>query len=327
MVLVVFQHVRLFVLDLPLESSPFALFFIEFRMPMFFFISGYIAYKSRQWWNFENYSRRILTKARVQLIPTIVFYSIFAYLQVHNWTFPGGFWFTLVLFEMFFIYFSTALCLKRFNHIYEWIVLLTISGLLFYLKFKVSYFPYIKFLCLEELGSYYIFFVFGLFARCFKEKFNAFCNNKIVMFVGVFIPLLLLLLQYGPFHMQLRAGLTSLVKLVNGYLLIIVIFSLFRTKAEYWAKDGVIQNSTEYIGRRTLDIYMIHYFLIPAVPSLHEWLASFNSYVIEFVVCTILSLIVVGLCLMISAFLRQSSIISEYLFGVKNPKKTIKESC
>ena len=49
MLLVVFAHVELFCLDIHMEESLIGSIFITFRMPMFFFISGFIAYKAINW--------------------------------------------------------------------------------------------------------------------------------------------------------------------------------------------------------------------------------------------------------------------------------------
>lgn len=45
MLLVVFGHVMMFTFGIGGYNSVIGSFFLTFRMPMFFFISGYIAYK------------------------------------------------------------------------------------------------------------------------------------------------------------------------------------------------------------------------------------------------------------------------------------------
>lgn len=272
MLLVVYQHIRYFTLgNLPIEDSAIALFFIAFRMPMFFFISGYIAYKTLNYWSFENYRKRLITKMRVQLIPTIIFWSVFKYFQIRNWGFPGGFWFTEVLFEMFCIYFTVALLSKLVSSKIEEIFLICFALILFFIKGKFAIYPNLEFLQLTELSRYFIFFILGLFCRKYNNGFIALTGNKYVLTLCILTPLFLLSIVYGPLKFPLERGLAGLVSLVNGICLVIVIFTMFRKSENYWNKDGATQRCLEYIGRRTLDIYMLHYSTCPSRSSpLHK---------------------------------------------------------
>ena len=114
MILVVFSH-----LIFPASSNLNNLF-ITFRMPLFFFISGYIAYKANEIWNLSNYTTKLLNKCRIQLIPTLVFGLLFSYIiREHNFptfAFDGmkdGYWFTIVLLEMFVIYYTYSLITNK----------------------------------------------------------------------------------------------------------------------------------------------------------------------------------------------------------------------
>ena len=53
MILVVFAHVLLWTFNLGNHETVIGSLFITFRMPMFFFISGYISYKSTQLWTYS----------------------------------------------------------------------------------------------------------------------------------------------------------------------------------------------------------------------------------------------------------------------------------
>lgn len=57
MLLVVFSHIETFCYDIPFNESILSSLFITFRMPMFFFISGYIAYK-KELWNLNIYKKK-----------------------------------------------------------------------------------------------------------------------------------------------------------------------------------------------------------------------------------------------------------------------------
>lgn len=114
MILVVLHHItqpsQSFINDL----------FITFRMPLFFFVSGYITFKANETWNLTNVINKAIKKIKIQLIPTIIFGLIFTYtIQNCNLTsfilhpYKFGYWFTLVLLEIFIIYYSINLILNK----------------------------------------------------------------------------------------------------------------------------------------------------------------------------------------------------------------------
>ena len=57
--------------------SPALSFLVLFRMPLFFFISGFLAYKANADWSFSGFSRMMGKKIRIQIIPTVVFFFCF----------------------------------------------------------------------------------------------------------------------------------------------------------------------------------------------------------------------------------------------------------
>lgn len=61
MLLVVFSHIETFCYHISFDQSILSSLFITFRMPMFFFISGYIAYK-KGIWDFSTYKKNLQEK-------------------------------------------------------------------------------------------------------------------------------------------------------------------------------------------------------------------------------------------------------------------------
>ena len=104
-----------------------------FRMPLFFFISGFIAYKGSECWNLSFFKQRFATKIRAQLIPAIVFYIFFA-LCFGGKPFGfltegfGYFWFTPVLFGIFCIYFPCCYLLREHPKALDGILLAIAAG-------------------------------------------------------------------------------------------------------------------------------------------------------------------------------------------------------
>lgn len=315
MLLVVWQHVRYFTFGCPETTSKFAMFCITFRMPMFFFISGFIAYKAGEFWTRKNYLSRLGTKARVQLVPTVVFWLLYAGLFIHKnpLPFPERFWFTWALFMMFAIYFTVALLTSRSKLHLEDFILIAIAVVGVALQNKLP-----RELDIYLLGKHFIAFAAGLLARKYQEHFLRLISNRWFVLAAIVLPFAWHALVYGP-NLQVKFLVRSMdyVRPVIALLILSVIFNWFRENAEFWNRSGWLQNTMEYIGRRTLDIYMLHYFFLPDLRTvnLKSWL-WFNSAT-EFVIVGAVTVAVVAASLVASAYIRRSRLLGFLLFAAK----------
>ena len=114
MLLVVANHVYGSTLNANTGRSMFMSLCLMFRMPLFFFVSGFLAYKASMVWTFRETLALMWKKAKIQIIPTLVFMTTYVALVAnhfweqlgHAWSMPtkSGYWFTLVLLEMFLVY-------------------------------------------------------------------------------------------------------------------------------------------------------------------------------------------------------------------------------
>lgn len=322
MLMVIYCHVRLFSLKQSPGSSPIGTFFSTVMVHLFFFISGYLAYKKGRQWSATTYGKEVYSKAVMLLIPTVVFWAILVYFQIYPWEFPAGFWFTEVLFEMFFLYLTVAFIMRGCKPVVEDIVLISICLVMFVFSFKMTSIPFSSNLCLYQLGNYFGAFLLGLFCKKYNDLFVRFISNKWLLTLTIIIPLANLFLMYGPAKLPVTGFTWEVVRLINGMILSIAIFALFRNNAEYWNKTGKLQKYAVFIGRRTLDLYMIHYFFLPTMPILGNYFSNGQNYTIEFIVVAILTIAIVSCSLAVSAFLRTSPILSKYLFGVSSKPST-----
>lgn len=122
MILVIFAHVCHFCLGD--DRMGYNAVFILFRLPCFFFISG---------WLFEPIAQRpFKTVARhkmmVQLLPTFIFLLLLApppFFFHQLGTLKGGYWFTFVLFEFFILYMLIVRLGKKWT---PWVALMITIG-------------------------------------------------------------------------------------------------------------------------------------------------------------------------------------------------------
>lgn len=80
----------------------------------------------------------------------------------------------------------------------------------------------------------------------------------------------------------------------------------------------------QYVGKHTLDIYLLHYFIIPDLSRYRNFFIFDGK---EFFVGEILimglciTVPIIALCLLLSVVLRKSSVLEKYLFGVMPKSK------
>ena len=279
MILVVYAHVCYFCLDGPLMG--FNRIFYLFRLPCFFMISG---------WLFEPVARRpfrevIRHKAMVQLLPTFIFLLLLApppefFHQLG--TLKGGYWFTFVLFEFFVIYLLIARLGPKWR---PWVVL-----------------------------------VIALSAFCCARYYNVLHTSasgvqSVILNVLGFLSVTLWRFFLTSHRDNLPFEMFRFF--VGGITGMWFVFTCFRLSGS-WLERLHLSRPLQYVGTRTLDIYLLHYFFLPRfLLPYADRLKAFDSQFIEFWVIFAIALIVLGLTLLASYLIRLSPFLGHYLFGVK----------
>lgn len=55
---------------------------LTFRMPLFFFVSGFFSYRAIMWWNKRRVGDILKRKTQAQIICTVIFLSIYQYVKL-----------------------------------------------------------------------------------------------------------------------------------------------------------------------------------------------------------------------------------------------------
>ena len=301
----------------------------RFRMPTFFFISGWLFYKAGRIWNGQAIRSIIRKKFMVQIIPTAVFMLL--YLMMFNLldissfgSDKKGYWFTIVLFEYFVIYILAEILFNRQDtfkgEIRVMIFILIISVTAFYyakyytqyaveLGFWKDILGFLSFVKIRHI----IFFWFGTFVRRHFERFVQLTNHPYVtaIMIGIFTAIIV-----WPVLLSTE-GIEYITYILAGISGTVICFTFFRIHEQHFSNDTWYGRSLQLIGRRTLDIYLVHYFVLPYdIVQTDVWLHYHNNTL--FVpMALILALWVVVISLLISNILRISPILSKYLFGTK----------
>lgn len=335
MILVVLSHVAQFSFEL--GDSFVNEVFMSFRMPLFFFVSGFIGYKANVEWTGRMWWTMTRKKLMVQLVPTFVFGLIYtyAYLDLDFISFITnfnklGYWFTIVLLEMFFLLYSMNFVLCKFDKSdskpSKTLGLLFIVGCLYIVRFIPSHFPsfngFYNILTLHYTTAYFFYFALGYICSMYKEKFNAILDKKSFVIVAMFlfaisfyVRRIYILPHLGDSVIMSLLGMV--VPLIIGASGLLIVFNTFRVYSYVFSSDTQVGKSLQYIGKRTLDIYLLHYFFLPYIPQIGRMLSQGNNVALELLFGGIISLLVIGLCLVVSNVIRTSPILAKYLFGVK----------
>ena len=334
MILVVSYHVAQFGFGESEKISASLPFLVLFRMPLFFFVSGFLAYKSTWLWTPRSFVSLTWKKLKVQVLPALLFLCVFLVLKgrlpfvegfmkcMHSPT-KGGYWFTWVLLQMFLIYYIVAAIFQRMGKKVEhiaifglWIASLVASLSLYMPQefgkwYKTDFMMYSSFY--EALKFFQFFLMGNLVHRHWQQVQRLFDGRW-------FFPLITVLAFFCcadlfKWH-SLKLEWTNLPNMLAMYTLMFIVVIFFRHYQQYFTQQTRVGKGLQYIGTRTLDVYLLHFILLPKIPQVGAWLnANHPNFVIDIVLSVSVALIIIAFCLLVSNILRMSPLFKEYLFG------------
>lgn len=323
MFLVVVIHVMLNI-GMEGSSTVFGNFICSFRLPLFFFVSGFFSWRPLDKWTRATTKRVTTQKFRAQIICAILFYALLSYSRGTNlfgWLNNGfgAYWFTGVLFLMYIAYLISVAISRLCRRDYS-LVIMTIFALFGIILIATHNYPNNRLWTIingTNLCLFLQYYVAGMFYRKYKNQIGAFLNRDIVkalLMVGFIVIFCLGYLDYVIQRPMLNLILSSEVITYVGVFMIV---SLFDGAKDYFQKNNVVSNTLCKIGQRSLDVYMMHYFFLPSLLFLGPWLSTGNTVLFQIVISATISLAVIGICLLLSNCLRQSHFLAVWLFGVR----------
>lgn len=316
MILVVFSHVCFFMFHVPSVSNNI---FILFRMPLFFFISGLMSYTV---YTPEIVKKRSRNRLLGQLLPTLTvgFLFVMTYstpsLSVLIDPFKAGYWFTFVMVEIFFFYVLIARFFYHYN-ISEKLQTLLLVIVILILSLAATpltdsgFFerPISTGFSLSLFFKHAPYFFFGILAKMHLHKFITFMRNEYIYCLTIVA--FIWLLFYNLFGKS---------ELIQGFLGILIVYRTFEYYKDFFSCKTKVGKCLNYIGRNTLEIYLIHYFfifnLIPFAAFIPINILQ-SSWVIELFIFLLIAVCVVCLCLGVVKLVRVSSILDSLLFGFR----------
>ncbi len=331
MILVVFGHVLL-MMGFPTDSTILGSILLTFRMPLFFFVSGFFAYRALDKWTMKFCRSVLKRKFQAQIICTIFFYSLFQFchdknplLMLHEGF--SWFWFTIVLFQMFVLY----MCLASIEHftgkryiVTPSLICLSIVFFVIFVKSTGINFRVWSVLQWYYLVEYFQFFAFGILSRKYYHLLNKCLSSDTFRTAVILIYIISLMAIYG-FNRHLQdfdSGLYNIMSMVIvRYSGLFTIFIMFFSNDKYFSGENRPCRWLRFVGRRTLDIYMLHVFILPNLLFLQPYLTGKGMLLSLLTIGLAGAILDIALCLFISNLLRCSDFLSRWLFGEKQRRK------
>ena len=298
----------------------------QVRMPLFFLISGFLFFKTDKVWNPAGVAGFLKKKVTVQILsPTIFMLLYFLYMGIGfkegilNKS-KCGYWFTYTLFQFFIIFITTQVIfrlLKLKDKYYDTAILL--SGFLVCIISLESTHEYsfwnrnLTYFLGTGKWDLYIFFVIGTVVKKYFTDFEKLLKNKLTLLLCA---LLLIVININRDY---------LINLIDYYVLqfacgtisILFLFSIFRNLENQLSQERRAGKIMQFIGCRTLDIYLIHFFLVYSEFGRSIIDIELSNNILQIIYIIFITTITVALALFISSILRLNTTVGNFLFGSK----------
>ena len=374
MILVVAYHVGQMCFGMNLKTSTSMPLIVLFRMPLFFLVSGFLAWKADMIWTRRRLGTMIWKKFKIQVIPTIVFLTVCLVVRAKEFwpameramasPTKSGYWFTWALLIMFVIYYVFAYFEQKIqgtptakaplqlprggekgplpasprggekpsgwlippprgSRRGAWgiLVLWLVSIIIYETAFMPKYFKYpgsafMRYSSLIEVVYYFQFFLFGNVVHRYWDKVERLFDSR-WFFPVVTVIAFVCAADVLKWH-TLRLMWVNLPRTVAMYALMLMVVMFFRYYKDSMSKETVVGRGLQYIGVRTLDIYLLHFILMPRLKMVGPWLDGLHpNFLLEVVMTVGVALVVIVFCCLASNILRVSPFFKKYLFGRK----------
>lgn len=279
----------------------------SFHMHLFMFISGFVAYVSPE---VKDVYKKVLKRICSYVCPAyLIGFVISAYLQIVpvevEYVHFNGYWYLKSLAIFCVIQLLLLRCKKK---LIEIIIVLAILSL-FYIGWRRLPSQVAEMLCLEHNVCFYPFFLCGYYVRRFK-LIDIILKKNWLFTIG--------LLGYMFFSILCFPNdlVTELAQRYLAPLMAVIALVYYFSNV----KSTRINKYLEYLGGRTLDVYLYHCFFIIhfSMFDIKEWCASLfssDNTLIAFFLSLLVSVILIHLSVFVGDFLKTSVVIRKFLYG------------
>lgn len=324
MLMVVTGHILC--LSINHSNSPLFLFFnIELEVPLFFFVSGLVCPPILDCGWSEAFAR-IFRKVVALVVPAILFLALYDQLSGRSFvegltvSYKHGYWFTITLAEFISMHTIASMLLRSFGrktYIMSMLMLCVILIIVSGISMRYEYGSAIIGLFGLTHLKHFVYFFLGTYISSVSLPPVLNRRWKIAAIVAAVILFTAHVACYG-------LGLASSTIYIFHRLLSFGSVCLFYLLLRYWAPCSASRagRGLQFIGRRTLDIYFIHYFFLPRhLDAVGVWFETNSNFIVEYIFAIVAAIAVMAVALGVGAIIRLSPILSHILLAVHLPAK------
>lgn len=345
--MVVMGHVITFCVR-EIDSTPLFKFIEQIHMPLFFFISGWFGYRTLT----ASPGKTIANRFKQLIVPMVVMSSLWIFYFNHSgldsplkstfadlWSeqWKNGYWFTLVLFEIIVVQLALNRVFSRFNSFVAKLLTAVVAWIMLYFINSAVGETTSNLLSLNIVVSFWPAYISGFLAAGYQQSFNRLLTSNVFItccFV-VAAPLLYLLCWYWEFPMisdELRSYIIA--GLFHIPLAIIAIATVKPWAERAYAATASTATRTiadiwSLLGRKSLAIYLMHYFFLFNLSALRPMLVDVKlSFVPIFFISAIVAAGIIAVVLMFERIIATSPLLGWLLTGtpIKSTPKPAKAS-
>ena len=326
------------------ESAIAFIALASIHMPLFFVISGYLSgCKNPSTTNLTWIPKYIKSKVQKLLLPLLIIPILYAlcmnanveaarvyYLEsIVPSTMHAGYWFTLALFQtfLFFLLFKVLVHLtiklpffsrkgeNLFPELFWMIAIILLVRLFIAPSLLTSHeriYKMISFSKVDDLLPY--FFIGYLLSK--KEKYISLLKSSILVATAACLFFLFFYdkIAYDRWRYDYIITISGLIILYN-----------IVTRLHFRDGKKTISPLFIYLGKNSLPIYLIHYFLLPELPMVKEFLDQIGNpnriFLVETTLATLNALFVIGASLFITKAIRLNKYLAFLLLGDNLPRR------
>ncbi len=306
------------------------------HMPLFFFIAGYFTYRSTS--DGASFAMPRLSQRFTQLIiPMVAVGALWFWYFPHSGlqsplsdTLQGalfdeykqGYWFPLVLFEIAIIY-SLSTFLLRLGHsiLGEASICLLISAIVALITYSVLSPDAVNYSSLGLTATFLPVFLAGVLARKHRNGFQHLYASQWATTAAIVIGgyMVYIRMYYWEFEFMTSPYLAMLVTVMWHLCLAVIAFAVITPWAERAPQSSRMINAWSLLGRESLGIYLLHYFLLFPMPMLQEPLRGLGlGFVPTFTVAAVTASIIVAITLALIRIVKLSQPLATVLIGAKS---------
>lgn len=279
-------------------------------LPLFFFVSGRFSSIILSW---NSFCRRFLSL----FIPTSIMFLLYQGIRMHGYSnlyeslqgeYKSGYWFPYALLLMNFIHTFLSCIFSRKEKI-----LLVELVLFVFIIYWIELYDWhyqgaflSRWLSLRLIASYYPFYVMGVLQNKLLGKFSSYASNDWIIGIS-------LLSFIGMFFVPSLGFWGGITRCFFG---VIFIYCFFVKNKDFFSSKTTLGRQLSLIGRFTLPIYLIHYFILLGMKMhwIGEFVNSSNQYIYT-LLGFILTIVVVYSSLGIYYLGSRSTNLSKWVLG------------